>query len=70
MSPDSDFINVNIRNYERKSRSSNNFAANDFPSPKTNRSKVDISIEKKRDISSMIEWCPENEKYYLQNFCN
>jgi hypothetical protein len=70
LSPDSDFINVNIREYRRSFRNSSNTARNEIPDPKINRAKNIISQEKKKDIISMMPWAPEVDKNYLKSFCN
>jgi len=66
---DTNFIVINIRNFERKSRNAKKSNEIPFPTPKINNKFVTISNDKKRDIESMISWCPTEDKIYLENFC-
>jgi low affinity Fe/Cu permease len=40
-----------------------------FSVPKINNKFITISNDKKRDIESMISWCPLEDKTNLENFC-
>jgi hypothetical protein len=66
---DTNFIVINIRNFERKSRNAKKTNEIPFPTPKINNKFITISNDKKRDIESMISWCPTGDKTYLENFC-
>jgi hypothetical protein len=70
LSPDSNFIAINIRHYERSSRNSKDTRINDFPNPKIVNNKYKITAEKKKDLNSMMSWCPESDKYFLNSYLN
>jgi hypothetical protein len=65
---DTNFIVINIRSFERKSRNAKKSNEIPFPTPKINNKFITISKDK-RDIESMISWCPTEDKTYLENFC-
>jgi hypothetical protein len=65
---DTNFIVINIRNFERKSRNAKKSNEVPFPTPKINNKFITISKDKKRDIESMISWCPTEDQTYLENF--
>jgi hypothetical protein len=66
---DTNFIVINIRNFERNSRNAKKSNQIPFPTPKINNKFTTISNDKKRDIESMISWCTLEDKTYLENFC-
>jgi hypothetical protein len=70
LSPDFDFINVNIREYRRSFRNSSNTDRNEIPDSKINKTKNIISQEKKKDIISMMPLAHQVDKNYLKSFCN
>jgi len=71
LSSDSNFITVNIRNYERSSRRSKKYSKKkDFPDPKKANNNYKITAEKKKDLNSMMSWCPESEKCFLNSYLN
>ncbi len=48
------------------SKNSNNINETNFPSLKTNNKLIAISKEKKRDVKSMIPWCPSVDKFFQE----
>jgi hypothetical protein len=67
LSTESDFIKVNIRQYQRNIRNPQDC---EFPTPKTSAKKIEISREKKKDIKAMLKYCPQNDKKYMEKFIN
>jgi hypothetical protein len=68
-SNEGNIFKANIRNFEISSRNSKTCKEINFPTPKTNNKLIAISEEKKKDVKSMISWCPSNDRPYLEKFC-